>query len=90
MMTGILKEKGDLDTERKKRRPWEAGDRNWSDVSIGQETPRIADSVGSKKRGLEWAILQSPRKEQPCTPCVGMFSEGGFSDNGMWGWCHST
>ena len=52
-----------MDTERKKRRPWEAGDRNWSDVSIGQETPRIADSVGSKKRGLEWAILQSPRKE---------------------------
>ena len=35
-------------------------------------------------------FLQSPRKEQPCTPCVGMFSEGGFSANGMWGWCHST
>ena len=50
-------------TERKKRRPWEAGDRNWNDVSIGQETPRIADTMGSKKKGLEWTILQSPRKE---------------------------
>ena len=54
-----------MDTERKtrKRRPWEVGNGNWSDGSTGQETPRIPDTMGSKKRGLEWDSLQSPRKE---------------------------
>lgn len=37
-----------------------------------------------------FGFLLSPRKEQPRTPCIGMFSEGGFSASGMWGWCHST
>ena len=54
-----------MDTEKKTqtRRPWEAGDRDWSNVSTSQETPRIADTTGSKERDLEQILPQSPQNE---------------------------